>query len=304
MSDLLNECAGAPCLIVLPSYVIAFHDEDAGSFYSLDMLRLKIKVDPSNACVVNDVVCMWGAPSSYYHYTSTGIGKYRDMHVLKFDEKPNTSIAVGMSLISAKGNTAGEGFLEFNPSKLYDEGLELIRRLIGAGCRFVPVRYDLAIDYKVPRDTVRIVRDRRDYESRIGDSLTEYLGSRNAPGRVKVYDKQAESKLDAPCTRVELTCDADWSVSKVIEKLPTVFTYESLNVEGLRGITKAFAMSVRSNMMHGDTLENWLVCCEPRMRRTIRSVFAENQVFRYSASCIEQVKQEVEALSNGVSLAL
>ena len=73
-------------------------------------------------------------------------------------------------------------------------------------------------------DAVRTLKDGRNYEAHISGALTEYLGQRNKPGRVKVYDKTAEAGLDDPLTRVELTVDATWSAEKIMEQLPTVFS--------------------------------------------------------------------------------
>lgn len=70
-------------------------------------------------------------------------------------------------------------------------------------------RFDLAIDIPVPRNNCFLVKDRRMYiERRHGQEWTQYLGSKSsAVGRVKLYNKQVESKLEYPLTRLELTLD-------------------------------------------------------------------------------------------------
>ena len=61
----------------------------------------------------------------------------------------------------------------------------------------------------MPRENCFLVKDRRMYiERRHGAEFTQYLGAKSSRvGRVKLYNKQAESNLDYPLTRLELTLD-------------------------------------------------------------------------------------------------
>jgi hypothetical protein len=69
-------------------------------------------------------------------------------------------------------------------------------------------RFDLAVDLPVLRENVFLVKDRRLYqERRHGSEYTQYLGKKSNVGHVKLYNKQVESKLSHPLTRLELTLD-------------------------------------------------------------------------------------------------
>jgi hypothetical protein len=72
------------------------------------------------------------------------------------------------------------------------------------------IRFDLAIDIPVPKYLVRLEKDGRNYQYLKGkESESEYLGIRNKPGFVKLYDKKAESNLDYDLTRIEITANLD-----------------------------------------------------------------------------------------------
>jgi len=68
-------------------------------------------------------------------------------------------------------------------------------------------RFDLAIDIPIDRSKCFLVKDRRLYiERKHGIEFTQYLGAKSSSvGRVKLYNKTAEAKLDYPLTRLELT---------------------------------------------------------------------------------------------------
>jgi len=293
-------------------------DGSQGSLYSVDMIRFRLRSRPNEWGRIQKALDMWICPvggltveqdgetkvlpgGKLQTYTgSNGIGGYRFMWAWRFDDHNSakahaqTSIAVGYCHIEGSGKTnEGAGFLEYNPNKLHDEGEALIRYLQGHGVELEPVRYDLAIDFPVARDTVRMVKDGRNYEAHISEALTEYLGQRNKPGRVKVYDKTAEAGLEDSVTRVELTVDAEWSAEQVIEQLPTVFSFGRDGVGGFRGITKAFVMAVQSHMDKGDVLEPWLRLVDPHTKAKIRSAFKENAAFGYSTEAVERIVERV-----------
>lgn len=292
------------CLIATNTYKNVLGDALHGSFYTLDMVRLKLKAKVEEPFEkVSKVVECWTLPRYFNRSMSRRIGSYRTLWALDFEE---SSVVVGLGFIGRGGKTnEGEGFVEFNPNKVGEQGIELVKRLLGIGVQFELVRYDLAIDYPLKRDSVRLVKDTRkygcecQYECEVLGSMTEYLGQRNKPGRTKVYDKQAQAKLDCPCTRVELTCDATWDVETILGKLPTVFSYANASFEGLKGITKAFAISVQTHLANGESLEPWLAMCEPRTAREIRKVLSKQQALKYDASCIEGIIKEALSVCDG-----
>ena len=285
--------------LIAPSrYKNVLRDDVAGASYSLDMIRLKLKA--KNEKQMDDAykaVSCWMLPERFSHYTSRKIASYRDLFGLGFR---GTSIAIGMSFINGKGKTDDLiGFIEYNPNKIGEYGIEIVKKLLNLGICFEPIRYDLAIDYNISRNLVRTAKDQRKYECVVSGSLTEYLGQRNKPGRVKVYDKKAESELDIPCTRVELTCSADWCLEEVIDHLPVVFNYENASFDGMSKLTRAFAMSVQANVANGSDLESWLILCEKRTRKLIRDAFKAQKICDYNSSCISGVMNQVKSIADG-----
>ena len=277
-------------------------DASSMSIYSIDMLRFKLKSNPKEFERIQKVLDIWMTDGKLTCYSNTGrIGGYRFMWAWRYDDlaskrdNAHTSIALGLGHVEGSGKTnAGLGFLEYNPNKLGEQGASLIRYLVGHGVELEPVRYDLAIDFPVARDTVRMVKDGRKYECCISDSMTEYLGQRNKPGRVKVYDKAAESGLSEPLTRVELTTDATWSAGQVLEQLPMVFSYEGDEFGGLKGTTKAFAIAVQALLTtNGDVVEPWLRLVNPRTKTKLRGAFKANKAFEYSQDCVERIVERV-----------
>ncbi len=65
------------------------------------------------------------------------------------------------------------------------------------------------MDIPLQRQHCFLIKDKRLYiERRHGQEYTQYLGAKSsAVGRVKLYNKQAESNLSNPLTRLELTLD-------------------------------------------------------------------------------------------------
>lgn len=121
--------------------------------------------------------------------------------------------------------------LEFNPNKVAEhEVFQIIHQLLisysrKTACRIA--RFDLAIDIPVDRNRCFLVKDRRLYiERRHGVEYTQYLGSKSAVvGRVKLYNKTAEAKLDYPLTRLELTLDPGTPYEKI--NFPKVYYLKS-----------------------------------------------------------------------------
>ena len=291
----------SPFLIGSTLSINPIFDAEHGSFYSIDMLRFRLKAKPQEFEHIQKALDCWMTEGELQTYSNSGaIGGYRFMWAWRYDDpisaKPHakTSVAVGWCHVEGSGKTnQGVGFMEYNPNKLHDQGAALIRYLQDQGVELEPVRYDLAIDYPVARDTVRMVKDGRNYECFISDALTEYLGQRNKPGRVKVYDKQVEAGLDEPLTRVELTVDATWSAEQVLEQLPSVFSYEGDGFTGLRGITKAFALAIQAHMDKGDVAEPWLRLVDPKTKTKLRAALKGAVAVEYSQACVEHVVARV-----------
>lgn len=263
------------------------------SLYSVDNVRLALSSNPNDFQSLSLRIDMLFDDVEFYS-GSNRIGTYRFFWAWRFD---SFTLALGFGLNSASGCDLGKGFFEFNPNKVpasyWLSVLDLLR-FFSVSSRLV--RWDLAIDYAVPRDSVRLIKDGRNYECVISSSFTEYLGQRSHDGRVKVYDKQAESSLDFPCTRVELTCSGSWSASDVISHLPVVFSLSS-SVSSLSGVTRAFALAVQSLSRSGDSPETWLRLVSPKTKTKLRSALSSGFCLSFSRPCIERVLSDLEKYS-------
>lgn len=138
---------------------------------------------------------------------NTGMGKYKYLWTITCK---NTTATV-MYCFNGFTNNADDKrrvVLEFNPNKLEYDDFNEIHQVIRCLVDLEVVRCDLAIDIPVPRKFAHMVKDLRNYEYHDynQNGITEYLGLRNTTNRVKLYDKEIESELDIPMTRLEYTC--------------------------------------------------------------------------------------------------
>lgn len=250
-----------------------YYDVARDCAYSVDMVRLEFDcVNETELLRVLDTTQVF-----YYvdTYTSNRIGTYRYMWVYSYadaEEEPlvlehengtveflpdgnkNSRVAVGYGLVG-KAGMEKRGFIEFNPNKVEKLAERLMREIYDAGSDFELMRYDLAIDCGVNRNLLRLLRDRRYYEYCISrGGPTEYMGSRNKPGRVKVYDKATETGNRGDLTRIELTCAGDWGIEEVLEKLPNCVDYSKLpTFEKYDSVTRAFSTLLSDVMSDCET---------------------------------------------------
>lgn len=144
---------------------------------------------------------------------SLRVGTYREMMKIPVAD---TSIVIGLGKIG-KELDYKTGFLEFNPAKTYpSEQLEFIYRRISSTpeISLELVRWDFATDYQIARDELSLMRDKRHYTFVVSNGVTEYLGTRNKNGFVKLYDKKRELEAKGiecgnPKTRLEITIEED-----------------------------------------------------------------------------------------------
>ena len=155
-------------------------------------------------------------------------GTFYTQYIFKLTD--DRSFWLGHGLI-ATGISLDRYRLEFNPNKVAEnETFKIIHRLLLQYHRKSLshiARFDLAIDIPIDREKCFLVKDRRLYiERRHGVEYTQYLGAKSASvGRVKLYNKNAESKLDYPLTRLELTLDPKIPYEKI--NFPTVYYLKS-----------------------------------------------------------------------------
>lgn len=179
------------------------HESWPGVVASVDMLRqnLVLRAD-RHAWLIEHLDTVMS--DSVDFYTANRVGKYQSMWTFHFGDETAT---VGVGLVGLNKVDTTKGFYEFNPNKLGEvkEFYGIRRTLDEAGAKFSTARFDMAFDLPGERALYQLVKDRRKYEYHNGGAVSEYLGRRNHIGRVKLYDKTAESDLARGLTRLEIT---------------------------------------------------------------------------------------------------
>ena len=137
--------------------------------------------------------------------------------------------------IKEKSSQSTHGIIEFNPNKVmvYPRFRELFNLLRSSSMVWDILRYDLACDIPIERSMVYTFKDQRKYSLiyNSNSDKTEYLGARNHHGFVKVYNKQLESKLDSPLTRIELTLSYGSSIDDINAIMPRVLIFDDLQFD-------------------------------------------------------------------------
>lgn len=179
------------------------------------------------------------AKISVLSWTSHKPGTFRNQTLFRIAE--DKSFWLGQGLVG-KGILEDRYRLDFNPNKVGDDpNFRLLREFLVRNsrnnlCRIS--RFDLAVDIPVDRSKCFLVKDHRLYiERKHGVEFTQYLGSKSSSvGRVKLYNKQAEAKLNYPLTRLELTLDPSTPFEQI--NFPAVYYIgESPSVSTDRRIT-------------------------------------------------------------------
>lgn len=146
-------------------------------------------------------------------WSSQKIGSY-EMN-FSIQTSMDNSFWFGLGFHSSDGLEKKKGRLEFNPNKVCFSPF-----FINFWNRLIPLietpkirRFDLAIDYPVERKNAYLIKDRRTYKEirNSYDDRTQYLGSHNKHGFIKLYNKALEQNLSVPLTRLEITLDYEHS---------------------------------------------------------------------------------------------
>ena len=210
------------CMIYYYNPVI---DQDL--ILSIDNIILDVSITrPERVDLLNQMIASMASNSkvSVQTWQGSGAGAFRNQTLIRLDAE--RSFWIGQGLIG-NGTLLDRVRLDFNPNKVGDDpNFKIIREFLVRNsranlCRIT--RFDLAIDVPVPREKCCLVKDRRLYiERRHGEEYTQYLGSKSSKvGRVKLYNKTLESKLDYPLTRLELTLSPDIPFENI--NFPTVY---------------------------------------------------------------------------------
>lgn len=181
-----------------------------GCYYSCDMLRIRFELRDDMMKPLYRIIENFQYNFGLMKYQNN-FGYYKYKNFWSFDGR-NGNIRVLQWLNGDKREDMNKGYLEFNPNKCRMSLIMPFLRDIRLCCwSFELASFDIAIDMPmVERMNVMLVKDGRKYqliESK--GARTEYLGVHHKNGFVKLYDKQKESSLSYPCTRLELTYEAD-----------------------------------------------------------------------------------------------
>ena len=292
-----------------PDYWLPFRTSDGGVL-SIDNLRLRVVFTPSTDGKESRFEEMAatlapGGDVAYKEWTQPLYpGRYRGSFSYGFRAPGDLETDARRTVFILAGRVDGatkvhplEGVIEFNPNKLAKcpEFWPFLKRL-GRYVRSAEVvRYDLAYDVAVPRALVRVRKDRRAYEVITGQSITEYLGQRNANGRLKVYDKAAESRLPGDLTRIELTCAGSWGAEEVAAKMGNAFLFG--DADGGDGETKQVVQVLSAVLgfmaVNGGEVESYLSSLDRRTRSKVRDLMAGTQLL-----------PRVEEMAKAVELAI
>lgn len=159
-------------------------------------------------------------------------GFYRNNFNFHCSDTDSFWLGVGLSIAGKQYPDSWK--IEFNPNKCgHLESLSYVLSLLReCSSEFWLKDWDIAIDYPVLRENCFLMKDSRCYrlhQNSVSDK-TEYLGSRHVQGYTKLYNKQKESKLHYPLTRLELTMEGLCSVDDIESALPTVYCLKDLQM--------------------------------------------------------------------------
>ena len=275
-----------PCLIagfhalndISPSYYNPYRGSNKGTL-SVDMVRLSLTfrgdrgewLSRKGAQLTDcDEMSAWTSkirPGGWYELWSFALG--------------GSSVALGIGFMepSCKVNMH-KGFIEFNPNKVAGDKRfhGLLKTLKTCVSKARLKRFDLAFDIQVSRYDCRLSKDRRMYKSVISNGITEYLGVKNTPAYVKVYDKAAELHLDkdkVQLTRIEMTCDGEWTAEQVEEHWPQVHAWKTTDDESVRDWVRVVGIMLAEKAERNEDVETLVNMLgrgsKPKVREYLRT---------------------------------
>lgn len=182
--------------------------------YTLDRVVQDFKISADHISgiltLIQDGYGIGGYILSVKYWLSGKMGGYRYNFTVSFENGESCFIGV-----DPNGRTRSTKYkwvrMEYNPAKVISSVcFRILHGMIAdrSTCQIIK-RIDIAIDIPVERSDFIMDKDERTlfvYMNSESDK-TEYLGQRSAHGRAKLYNKQIESKLPTPLTRLELTMD-------------------------------------------------------------------------------------------------
>lgn len=173
----------------------------------------------------------------YVEWVSYRIGSYRYQYTVTCENGCSFWFGIGFNAPDSPfPETCNKWRIEFNPNKVFREYLLLktLLSFIRLSKDVMIKRFDLAVDYSVNRSSCFLVKDGRTYSEYMNsfEDRTQSIGQHSHHGYVKLYNKQLESKLPVPLTRLELTMNFLKSNYPEFERIfPKVYVVESFQMK-------------------------------------------------------------------------
>lgn len=244
--------------------MIAYRNEirENGIIYSLDMIRLKLSFSFRNPVKIKNknynpfdsdsteyvytdrhsasedfIKCIYSNYNLHYEYYQK-ISSYSYRHLFTFKDENEESIVIGIGWNDSGKTNMYSGFIEYNPNKVDTNCFTFtyLRDSLKACLKTVQLsRWDFALDIPVNRGAIGLYKDRRHYrlEWNSNEDKTEYLGTRNSHGYVKLYNKKIESNLTHDLTRCEITISGLPSYEEVNRILPFTTSFSDCSLADL-----------------------------------------------------------------------
>lgn len=205
-----------------------------GYIFSCDGVRVKYVIDKRYIQEFSSNFFMTLRTDIENYPISIKQGTYK--HLAKITYGDDASMTFGFCFNGASRITENGydnmylGMMDFNLNKVgsYERFWADYREIKSLSSHFEIVRVDMALDVPIARQNIILEKDSRVYEMKAYslENKTEYLGVRNSIGRVKIYNKSKESKLDKPLTRIEVTCELD--ISSYIKYYPKIYNIDNV----------------------------------------------------------------------------
>lgn len=207
------------------------HKDKLGFVYSCDKIRLSFEL--RRDCIPEFKSYIENPTRMDFDISPKSFKSFSYQYFLTVSNSSGNNIQIGFGFNGTKVDDNFRGFMEFNPNKVESNQSQTIDYILSLCGDVKCSRLDVAIDIPIDRNFVRLVKDNRYFEMSCKSRAdrTEYLGSRNTPGRVKLYNKQIESKLDYPLTRLEITTKPNLADFKA--HLPTVLVFDEYRQKSL-----------------------------------------------------------------------
>lgn len=274
-------------------------DETNGFIYSIDMIRLSLEYRESETQVLCNFLSKYELKGtiSIQYFESFKYLTYRHLWRIecKYSDlvRETAVFTLGMNF-NGPTQEHNKGFIEFNPNKcMNSKPFEELLYFIRTCCWKMELkRYDLAIDIPTERKNVRLIRDRRKYEMIMNKgALTEYLGTRNEGGFVKLYDKTKESDLDYVLTRLEITLDKD---KKLEDAFPTVYIVNSQLAFTAVNNLNSTEMVILELLQNSETPQYYLKRLGRKMQNKLKDYLVYDNQFVYDKKIYSTLRISLE----------